>query len=292
MPLVVGLFAIVCAALPWSGAQVLGRCLGRLAWSSSPRERRRILEHLGIAYPSWTQEQRLSVGRECLRQLGMSIAELLHLHIRSRSTVEKHLRIEGGDEFRALRNSGKPILIVTGHCGNWELIAAACRRLDVPLVAVARDLQTPFLHQLIVRIRERYECKTLVRGGGSSASLLLRALRGSGVLAMLIDQDIDVEGVFVPFFDRPAFTPVGAAKLARRLHAVVVPTFSERDQDGSHVVRFEPPLNLPQDLEASTALMTKRIELQIRRKPEQWVWLHRRWLRRPPQEQINGSGGS
>lgn len=98
---------------------------------------------------------------------------------------------------------------------------------------------------------------------------------------MLIDQDTKVDGVWVPFFGRPAFTPVGAAELALRQKAIVLPFFIERKADGDHLLRFLPPLDLPDDPREATALMTRAIEEQVRRRPEQWVWMHRRWRRQP-----------
>ena len=98
---------------------------------------------------------------------------------------------------------------------------------------------------------------------------------------MLIDQDTKVDGVFVPFFGRLAWTPSGAADLAARFDAAVLPTFTERLADGSHVARIQPAMDLPADPTAATAAMTERIEAQIHRVPEQWVWLHRRWRTRP-----------
>jgi KDO2-lipid IV(A) lauroyltransferase len=110
---------------------------------------------------------------------------------------------------------------------------------------------------------------------------MLHALRRRGGLAILIDQDTRVEGVWVPFFGRPAFTPVGAARLALKRDVAVVPVFDERLADGTHRAHFEPPLDLPADEVEATAMMTRAIEAQIRRVPEQWVWMHRRWRRQP-----------
>jgi KDO2-lipid IV(A) lauroyltransferase len=109
-------------------------------------------------------------------------------------------------------------------------------------------------------------------------------LRAGGSLGMLIDQDTRVEGVWVPFFGHPAFTPVGAARIALRQRAAAVPTFIERLPDGTHLARFHPPLDLPADETEATALLTRAIEDQIRRVPAQWVWMHRRWRRRPADE--------
>ena len=121
-----------------------------------------------------------------------------------------------------------------------------------------------------------------LRGSEGAARQLLAALRKGGALGMLIDQDTKVDGVWVPFFGRPAFTPVGAAKIALRQNTAVIPTFIERLEDGRHLATFHPPLDLPDDPTEATALMTTKIEEQVRRRPEQWVWRHRRWRRQPP----------
>ena len=149
------------------------------------------------------------------------------------------------------------------------------------MAVVARALEETGLNELLLGFRRRFGTATLERGAPGAARRLLRVLRAGGSLGMLIDQDTRVEGVWVPFFGRPAFTPVGAAKIALRQGAAVVPAFIERLADGTHLARFHPPLDLPADEVEATALMTRAIEEQIRRVPEQWVWMHRRWRRQP-----------
>jgi KDO2-lipid IV(A) lauroyltransferase len=171
--------------------------------------------------------------------------------------------------------------LLTGHCGNWELISAALSSRGVRVLAIARELQDPVLHAAVVGLRTRLGVETIVRGSPDAASQMRSALRGRALLAMLIDQDTDVRGAWVPFFGRPAWTPLGAAQLALRCRMSVVPAFDERRADGSHLVRFHPPLELPEDAVEATACMTRAIEDHIRRRPDQWVWTHRRWRRRP-----------
>ncbi|MEO7794558.1 MAG: lysophospholipid acyltransferase family protein, partial [Thermoanaerobaculia bacterium] len=174
-----------------------------------------------------------------------------------------------------------PIVIVTGHCGNWELLAAALNQRGLGMLVVAREIDEPGLQTMLLDLRARFGTRTIVRGTPGAARALLGALRGAGALGMLIDQDTKVEGVFVEFFGRPAWTPVGAAELALRFDAVVLPTFIVRRPDGTHEATIHPELALPAAPTAATALMTAAIEAQIRSHPEQWVWLHRRWRRQP-----------
>jgi KDO2-lipid IV(A) lauroyltransferase len=133
-------------------------------------------------------------------------------------------------------------------------------------------------------MRSHFGTQSVGRGTPGAARQLLRILRESEALALLVDQDIEAEGCWVPFFGRLAHTPLGPAHLALRRRAVVIPTFDERLPSGRHRVTFHPPLELDPDPVRATAQMSLVIEEQIRRRPEQWVWMHRRWRRRPPEE--------
>jgi KDO2-lipid IV(A) lauroyltransferase len=180
---------------------------------------------------------------------------------------------------QAARATGHPLLFLTAHCGNWELIATVVHNGGISPAAVARPLDDPALQKIVVDLRLHFGTTTIARGTRGAARQLLETLRRGGALAMLIDQDTKVDGVWVPFFGRPAFTPVGAAEIALRQHAQVIPSFIFRREDGTHLVQFLPALDLPDDPRDATALMTERVEEQIRRHPEQWVWWHKRWRR-------------
>ncbi|MEM6792854.1 MAG: lysophospholipid acyltransferase family protein [Acidobacteriota bacterium] len=271
--------------LPWAQAQRVGRGLGRLAARVARRDTRRALEHLAVAFPELDSGQREERVRASYRHLGMAAAELLHLWARPPQEALQHVHIEGFDHVTKLRSEGRAVLILTGHCGNWELISCANESHGLQLAAMARDLEDAKIQRIAHSLREHFGSETVARGSRSAGRQLLRILRGGGALALLIDQDIETESVFVPFFGRLANTPTAAADIALRLGAGVVPTFSERLEDGSHRVTFHPPLDLPNNAQRATALMTASIEAQIRRRPDQWVWFHRRWRRRPASEE-------
>jgi KDO2-lipid IV(A) lauroyltransferase len=265
--------------------------LGALAWKGIGRRRRRTIENLATAFPEWTEAEHVEVARASFRHLGTSVAEMLHIRRRSPAEASSHVCVEGFEAIERVRASGRPILIVTAHCGNWELLATANHSHGLALVAMVRELESSAVQELALALRAHLGSEIIVRGDSSSARKLLKTLRSGGTLALLIDQDIDTEGVFVPFFGRLAFTPTAVSSLADRLDAEVVPAFCERNQDGSHLLRFHPAVELPDDPVAATALLTAKIEEQIRHRPEQWVWLHRRWRRRPAEELGQATGG-
>lgn len=274
------LLAALFRLLPWRSAQAVGRPLGRLAWRFSRRDRYRMMEHLALAFPERSQAELERLCRDCYAHLGTTATEILWLFTRDCRAVLRHTEMEGVDQVRALRESGRPLLLITGHCGNWELLAARVNCSELGVTVVVRALDEPPLQRLVESFRARFGTRAVERGEAGAARVLLRSLR-EGTLGMLIDQDTRVDGVWVPFFGRPAYTPVGAARLALRRRAAVVPVFIERRRDGSHLLRFGSPLDLPDDEVEATALMTRAIEEQIRRVPEQWVWMHRRWRRQP-----------
>ncbi|HKI01717.1 MAG TPA: lysophospholipid acyltransferase family protein [Thermoanaerobaculia bacterium] len=268
--------------LSWPAAQRVGRAIGALGWRLSRRDRRRTLDHIALAYPEMAAAERLRLGRDCFRHHGTTLGECLHLFRRDCGFLESVVEVRGWEEVDRARAADRPILILTGHCGNWELLAATINCRGLGMAVVARPLDEPDQQRLLAGLRERFGTPTIARGSEGAARQLLIALRRGGALGMLIDQDTKVDGVWVPFFGRPAFTPVGAAKIALRQRTAVIPAFIERLPDGCHVATFHPALDLPNDPTEATALMTAKIEEQIRRRPEQWVWMHRRWRRQPP----------
>jgi len=265
----------------WPRVQAWGSRLGGLAWHLSRRDRHRSLAHLAIAFPELAEPERRRIARESFRHLSIHLVELLHCQGRSTSKILGHIEVQGRETVEAVREADRPLLVLTGHCGNWELLGPVFQSLGIPLAAVVRAPDEPRLHDRLQALRRGFGTQTIDRGSPGAARQLLKALREGRALMMLIDQDTRVEGVWVPFFGRLAYTPVGAAKLALKQEAAVIPAFMERREDGSHLARFLPALDLPPDPTAATAAMTAAIEDQVRRRPEQWVWMHRRWRHRP-----------
>ncbi len=272
----------VLAPLPWPAVLAAGRVLGLLLYALNGRERRRMREHLALAFPDVAAAERERLARRCARHHGMNLAENLHLLRRGPRRILPRIAVEGWQHLEAVRQAGRRILLLTGHCGNWELFAPVAAERGLRLVAMARQLDDPTLHEGMLELRRTLGgVETIVRGEPAAGAKLRRILRGEAAFVVLIDQDTRVEGAWVPFFGRSAYTPLAAAQMAGRHDMTVVPYFCERREDGTHLCRVLPALDLPDDPIAATALMTATIEAQIRRRPEQWVWMHRRWRRQP-----------
>jgi KDO2-lipid IV(A) lauroyltransferase len=134
----------------------------------------------------------------------------------------------------------------------------------------------------VTELRAKSGVRTIDRGSPTSAREMIQAIRRGGILGFVIDQNIRTESVKVPFFGRPALTPIGPARLAVRTEAIAVTGVIERRADGTHLARFLEPIECKRDDDpvALTARLTREIEEQIRRTPEQWPWFHDRWKER------------
>jgi Kdo2-lipid IVA lauroyltransferase/acyltransferase len=265
--------------IPLRFGRAIGRSLGTLGWIVDRRDRRRAIENMRIAFPEWTEHQRRTTTRAMFRHLGMSLFEIVWLpNLRVGET-----KFEGFERVRELIDSGRHVVAFTGHCGNWEWLAYAAAKTGVKVTVLQRERTEAGLGGFITDIRRQAGIDTIDRGSTAAGRELIRAMRKRGAVAFLIDQSIRAESAKVPFFGRPALTPIGPATLAIRTEAVAVAVFIERLADGSQLVRFSEPIDTHRedDPVALTALMTAEIEKQIRRVPEQWVWMHERWKDRP-----------
>lgn len=271
-------------AAPWTWAQSCGALLGRLLWRLSERDRIRTLDHLAIAFPDLSDTERTRLGQKSFVHLGVSAAEVLHLAHRGPDAATPHLEIHGWEHVEAARARSGVVLIATGHCGNWELMGPAFRSRHERPTALVRAFEEDWLERAARRYRSVLGSDTLARGAQGAAGRLLSLRRRGGCLIALVDQDIRAQSVYVPFFGRPAHTPIGPSELALRWSMAVVPGFCRRLEDGSHRIEFQPALPPHENAGELTAAITRTIEAQIRAHPDQWVWMHRRWRRQPARD--------
>ena len=176
---------------------------------------------------------------------------------------------------------GKGVVFVSGHVGSWELLARRVALAGYPCQTIAKETTDPRTTALIERFRSSSQLRSIWRGRAGAAKAMLRALKAGQILGLLIDQDTDVQSVWVPFFGHLAKTPRAAADLALRTGAAVVMGFCRREADGRYRLSMEALPGEGLDALELTARMTARIEAAVRAAPEQWVWMHRRW-KSPP----------
>jgi KDO2-lipid IV(A) lauroyltransferase len=222
--------------------------------------------------------------------LGMVAGEAISMrHWEHRIEEYVYASPETVERLRRARAKGNGIVLVMGHVGNWELTRRLARYVQ-PCAAIAKRSWHPKLDAVTERFRAEGGLGTLWREDASTARSMLRTLKEGGALAILIDQDTNVQSVFVPFFGRLAATPRGAADLVLRFGAtpllVTCRRRGPRRGDGHVIEAVEVPYDpKPADREAEvlrlTAACTALLEAAIRGNPAEWVWMHQRWKTRP-----------
>lgn len=277
-------FLLVAARLlPYGMVVASGRLFGRVAYRLLRRERTRAFEHLRIAFPGRDETWVRRTAAGAFRHLGTALLETVSVRP---GRLPALVTINGLENLERASAQGRGTVFVTGHMGNWELLAGAVAQ-RYPVSVIAAPLKPEPLNDMISGLRARLGVRTIIRSRSGASKELIRVFRENRVLGILIDQDTDVDGAFVDFFGRPAWTPTAAVQMAIRFDAPVVYGAIHRGQDGRHVVDIEGPIELlrtgndADDLRQNTARLTKLIENTIIREPEQWVWMHRRWRRRP-----------
>jgi len=271
--------------IPFALLRPFARGLGHLAYAVAWGERRRALEHLAIAFPERSAEEQRSIARAMFVHLALAAVEVAHME----RFVEGSEKVVMNAESRAVIDDalaqGRGLVAVTGHIGNWELLAQVVAAAGYPCHTIAKPLYDPRLTRWVDGARGRYGLRTIWRGLAGGSRDMLRVFRNNGILALLIDQDTKVQGDWVPFFGKLAYTPTAAAGLALRVDAPLCVCYLQRTRHGHRV--FIDAVAKPTEgdrqsqIRTLTADLTTRLEAAIRQAPEQWVWMHRRWRRRP-----------
>ena len=271
--------------LPLSAARAVGRTLGVFAYGVLRSQRRLTVDHLQYAFgDSLPRAARRQIARGVFANLGQSAMEWLLLPKVSSAGLQQLIASEGVEHLRQALAKGNGAIAVTAHFGNWELIALYLRGLGFEGGVLARRLRYPEYESFLINLRGSRGVSTYARG---SLKEIANVLRANQIIGMLPDQDMEsLEGVFVDFFGHPAYTPIGPAALSLMTGAPIVPCFMIREGTRFRLV-VEPPVVTPQGVDRTQAMTTltqawsRVVESYIRRYPEQWVWMHRRWKTQP-----------
>ena len=277
--------------LPRPVARLFSAFIAGLLYRLTPRLRRVADQNLRMALPSLSPADRERVCRGVYRSLGRLLAECAHFPRLNRSNIAEILDYDGLEHYQAAVAKGHGVLFLTAHLGAWELGAFGHAANGYPLAVVYRPLDNPLLDRLVNRYRSLSGNKLIDKR--ESAREILSALARGETVGILADQNtLAEEGVFVDFFGIPASTTSGIAKIALRTGATVVPAFCVWEEDEKKFrIHFRPALELKitgdtqRDIHAATQMMTGAIEQFVRKYPDQWLWIHRRWKTRPEGEE-------
>jgi len=282
-----GLIIKTIGLLPRFLARTAAIALGWTVYALHLRLRWVGMRNLALALPQTSHHERARILRGVFTSLGRQLAELCLFPKYTRENVSQVVVYDGFENFERALARGKGVLFLTAHLGAWELSAFAHSLHGHPLKIVMRPLDNVYLDRLLRQYRTMHGNETVdkddfVRG-------LLAAMKNGEMVGILMDTNMTPpQGVFVDFFGIPACTASGLARIALRTDASVVPGFTIWDPVlRKYRLRFDPAVTLIRtgnddaDAVANTGLFTKIIEDYVRRYPDQWLWVHRRWKTRP-----------
>ena len=246
-----------------------------------------------MALPQLSTRERRSIVRAVFNNLGRLLGEFSRFPKINRNNIARLVVYDGFDNYKRAADQGKGVLLLTGHMGAWELCAFAQGAYGHPLSFLVRPLDNPLLDRLIDRYRRMSGNVTIDKN--NSVKPVMRALGRGQDVGLLIDVNVVADqGVFCDFFGIPACSTTGLAVFALRTGAPVVPGFLVWDEaTKKHRLRFEPEIPLlrtgdfKEEVRVNTARFTRVIEEHVRRYPDQWLWIHKRWHTRPAPERLD-----
>lgn len=266
--------------LPMGAVLGAGSALGYLFYAIDRGHRRLALANLDAAFPQRPLPERRAIAREMFAHFGRLLMVLLKFSTMTADEMLAHVEFEGDDRVRAAHAHGRGVLLFTGHFGYWEINALVHALALAPIAVVARPLDNPLLHDLLEHVRSMTGNTVIYRKGGLRR--ILRALAANDAVALLIDQHIHTGAVHVDFFNRPAATTTALAALAARTGAPVIPVFALPLPNGRFRMVYEHAVDPPRGTDDNalrdfTQRCTDVLEMYVRRYPDLWLWMHRRW---------------
>jgi KDO2-lipid IV(A) lauroyltransferase len=248
--------------------------------------------NLRLAFPEMPRRRRNSIARRSFQNAGMNLLEVSRLGgltPENISDLADYDKVNGLDNYRAALSRGKGILYLTGHFSSWELLPTAHALHGYPLSFTTRPLDNTRLDEYLRRVRESKGNTVIYKK--DSARRILKELKAGRTVGVLMDQNVSpAEGIFADFFGLPAATSTGVALLALRTGSPVLPGYLTPLRNGRYTIKFLQPIDMArtgdttEDMRINTQRLNDVLERIIREQPESWLWGHKRWKNRPPEE--------
>ena len=275
--------------LPWSLVRAGGVFMGLAVYFLDPPHRRITLANLEAAFPVRSAADRRRTARGVFAHFGRVLLELLKFSTLTPEQMLERVEFEGDERARQAYALGRGVLFFTGHFGYWELCGIVHALKIGPIGVLARALDNPHLNRLLEQARQSTGNTVIYRRG--ALRRVMRALEANQGVAMLIDQHtFGPDAVYVDFFNRPAATTSSLAALAIRTGAPAIPVFAIPLPDCRYRMIYEHPVvppapGSPDAIREFTQRCTDVLEMYVRRYPDLWLWMHRRWRDGEPVEQ-------
>jgi Kdo2-lipid IVA lauroyltransferase/acyltransferase len=283
------IFGII-GMFPLRTSMKIGKMTGNLLASLVPKLKKTANKNLELALPDLSDDEKSKILQGCLQSLGRQLGLVSHFKKFSHEDVRNLVEINGREIFEKAHAQGKGMLLFTGHFGSWEVFNLLPLAFGYPMNLLVRRIDNAKVEAFVDSFRTFFGGKTIDKT--KSARAMFRLLENGEMLGVMADLNAqEREGVFVDFFGLPASTTASIARLALKTDAVVMPVFAVwNEEKQKYVVHLETPIefvkteNDDENIAVLTQKITSEVEKYVRKYPEQWMWIHKRWNTRPKGE--------
>ena len=275
--LIIIFLLVIFKILGFKLASSLGGLIGRLVGPFF-RSKKKILSNISKALPEIEEKNTELIVKKMWENYGRILSEYMFIKNFRNSKYKKFLTIEGQEILDELKDSKEPVVFISGHFNNFELMAMQIEKSGINLAAIYRPLNNIFLNKIMEKIRTKYICRKQIKKGGSGTRELLESFKNNYSIAIMIDQRVS-ESIKVDFFNQKASTTTIPAQLVKKFGSKIVPIYIERINGVYFKMTVSRPIILEKEstIEEITLKLNKWLEKMILINPDQWIWSHDRW---------------
>jgi KDO2-lipid IV(A) lauroyltransferase len=242
------------------------------------RSKKKIISNIKKALPEIGEKNIEIISKKMWKNYGRILSEYVFIKNFRNSKNDKIISVEGQEILDKIKNTKEPVVFISGHFNNFELMAMQIEKSGINLAAIYRPLNNIFLNKIMERIRKKYICRKQIKKGSSGTRDLLKSFKKNYSIALMIDQRVS-EGIRCEFFGQPALTTTIPAQLFKKFGCKIVPVYVERINGIFFKIKVSEPINFSKEssIEEITLDLNKWLERMILINPGQWIWSHNRW---------------
>ena len=243
------------------------------------RSNKIIISNLTKAFPKLSLQEKKNLSKKMWFNYGRILAEYMYIkYFREKEKFSNLITIENQNILEKIKKESKPVIFISGHFNNFELMAMQIDKAGIDLTTIYRPLNNIFLNPLMERIRKKYICKKQIKKGIAGTKELLQNFKNGSSIALMIDQRV-TEGIMCDFFGQKARTTTIPAQFVKKFNAKIVPVYIQRFDNNKFKLEFNGIIDFKSDetLDAITLKLNKILEEMILKNPDQWIWTHNRW---------------
>tara|TARA_Y100001970_G_scaffold196650_1_gene239182 strand:+ start:4824 stop:5684 length:861 start_codon:yes stop_codon:yes gene_type:complete len=242
------------------------------------RPKKIIEKNISLAFPNEDKKFKKIIANNMWKSYGKILAEYVFLKYFRKEVSQRFLEIKGQEILEEIKLSSEPVIFISGHFDNFELMAMYIEKSGIDLAAIYRPLNNNFLNPLMENIRKKYICRKQIKKGISGTKEILKYFKSGTSVALMIDQRVS-EGIKSSLFKKEAFTTTIPGQFVKKFNCKIVPIYIERKKDEKFLLEIMKPINFNDDqtIENITLKLNQLLEEMIKRNPQQWIWSHNRW---------------